>query len=83
LLRALILVNNGMDTLIAKIYTNAHAWTACIRGTSLDQTHYRVLTDEVVDELYSVIGFNNQATLDQAVAWMEANTVSYYLKDLV
>jgi hypothetical protein len=83
LLRALILVNNGMDNLIAKIYTNAHAWTACVRSTGLDSTDFRIYTEEAEDAEYSVVGLFNQAGLDQVTAWLDANTVSYYLKDSV
>jgi hypothetical protein len=83
LLRALILVNNGMDTLIAKLYINSHAWTACVRAITPNPAHYEVFTDEMEDELYSVIGFFNQASLDQCVVWMDNNIISYHLKDLV
>jgi hypothetical protein len=79
----LILVNNGMDNLIAKIYTNSHAWTACVRGLAPNPDHYiQVYTDEVTGSLTSIMGFNNQTTLDQCCAWMDSNNISYYLKEL-
>ena len=71
-----------MDNLIAKIYTNSHAWTACVRSLTPNPDHYiKVYTDEIGDSLTSIIGFSDQTTLDQCVEWMETNTISYYLKE--